>query len=502
MKALFRADASPAMGGGHVMRCLTLADELGRNGWTCAFAVCGQALDTVPALERSQHQVKVLMDADLFCAEALCGLAPDGVDLLVIDHYGIGADYESTCRAVARKVLVIDDLANRAHICDVLLDQTFGRVPDEYTGLVPDDCRVLVGTEYALLRPQFAEWRQRSLLRRKNANSPARILVSLGMTDPDNITIEVLGCIAVNGLQVTVDVLLGPSAPYINQVRERARDMATMVHVHVGMDDVAPLLAETDLAIGAGGSASWERCCLGVPSLVIAFAENQQRVAKELAATGAIVLADANEEMRVRSITQLLKTLASDPDRTYELSQRAAGICDGRGVNRLHLVLEPICTSDGQVVSLRRINEDDAGQLLEWQRHPCARQYARNPRVPGLSEHRAWFCRKMVESENYTAIIECNDYAVGMLRLDIIDPKETKDPMPSTFEVSILVAHNYSNKGIAYSALMYARRLFPEVRMNAYIHADNVASQRVFLKAGFVKLKEKYVSFPIVEKVH
>lgn len=496
VRALFRADASPDIGGGHVMRCLTLADELRGNGWASTFAVSAQTVGTVPALGTSGHCVEVLPDTGLLQAEALQNTARDDLDLLVIDHYGIGEEYERKCREFTRKILVIDDLANRSHCCDVLLDQTLGRKAGEYAALVPRGCQILVGSEYALLRPQFAHWRALSLARREKHTALRRILVSMGMTDPMNISERVLEGIEASGLQVEVDVLLGGGAPHLERIRNRARTSGIPVTVHASATDVAPLLAEADLAIGAAGSSSWERCCLGVPSVVLVVAENQRRVANELAGRGAVMALGGSLRDAAQNIAELLKTLASSFGRIYDLSQNAAAVCDGRGTRRFGLVLEPVRTKDGCDVTLRYATEDDVDQVLSWQSCPDTRRYARNPIVPTTEEHYEWFHRKLAERENYAAIIECDGNSVGMLRLDRVKVSDSKRP---AYEVSILVSHDNKNKGIGYAALMYARRLFPEYCMCASIHPENQASLNMFIKAGYVKSGENYVSLPTCE---
>ena len=149
--AVFRADASPTMGGGHVMRCLTLADALRDAGWSCAFATAAESSAMVPALARSGHATIDIASDDAGELGACVGHA----DLLIVDHYGLGAVFEGRARDWAGQVLVIDDLPNRPHDCDLLLDQTAGRGAGDYAGMVPDHCRLLLGADHALLRPQF-----------------------------------------------------------------------------------------------------------------------------------------------------------------------------------------------------------------------------------------------------------------------------------------------------------------------------------------------------------
>lgn len=310
-KILFRCDASVSMGTGHVMRCLTLADALAGRGADCVFVSAPGTRELVPALP-----YPVVAPDKL----------PYGAALGVIDHYGLDAAYEAQVRSQTRAVMAIDDLPNRRHHCDLLLDQTFGRRAEEYRALVPHNSVVLAGAEYALLRPQFAEARPASLARRDG--SLRRLLVTLGGTDPDNVTGWVLEAVAASGLDLTIDVVMGAKAPHLETVRAQAATMAG-TRVLVGVSDMAGLMAEADLAIGAAGTTTWERCCLGLPSLMLVIADNQKDIARLVAESGAALAATPD------TIAGQLRRLAADPQALQSLSRSAAAVCDGQGAARI-----------------------------------------------------------------------------------------------------------------------------------------------------------------------
>src|SRR5262245_15084994 len=181
--AVFRADASATLGGGHVMRCLVLAGQLAARGWKCVFATCSETLSVVPALKTSGHAFVAIED-DL--PKNLAGQWRKGADIVVIDHYDLDAKFERECRAWARRVVVIDDLADRPHDADVLIDATLGREESDYRALVPSSCRLLVGSAFALVRPEFARARPASLAR--DRSDLTSIFVGFGATDPGNCT--------------------------------------------------------------------------------------------------------------------------------------------------------------------------------------------------------------------------------------------------------------------------------------------------------------------------
>ena len=304
---LFRCDAAPAIGTGHVMRCLTLADELAGRGAECVFVSAPGTSDMVPALS-----YPVLPPEKL----------PYGAALAVIDHYGLDAAYEAVVRSQTRAVMSIDDLPNRRHHCDLLLDQTHGREADEYRELVPHNSIVLAGSSYALLRPQFAEMREEALARRDGCLR--RLLVSLGGTDPDNVTDRVLDAVASSGLDLMVEVVMGAKAPHLDSVRAQAAAMKG-ARVLVGVSDMAGLMAQADLAIGAAGTTTWERCCLGLPTLMLVIADNQKDISRLVVGAGAAL------EATPATIPGQLRQLAAQPQTLQSLSQAAAQVCDGRG---------------------------------------------------------------------------------------------------------------------------------------------------------------------------
>ena len=309
MRFLFRVDASLAMGSGHVMRCLTLAKALRERGHLCLF-VCrdhpghlnfivrnhfdvhslpmgnsqGGDLDHAHWLGASQSE-----DAEL-CRPVIERFRPDW---LVVDHYALDARWELELKPHYGRLMVIDDLADRLHQCDLLLDQTFGRDAKDYRPWVPTDCRLLCGSQYALLRPEFSALRCYSLQRRSTPEL-RRLLITLGGVDKDNATGQVLEALRACPLpaECQVTIVMGATAPWLGEVERTAQGLPWPTQVKVGVSDMAQLMADNDLAIGAAGSTSWELCCLGVPSLLLCTAANQSTVIAALASAGATATLD------------------------------------------------------------------------------------------------------------------------------------------------------------------------------------------------------------------
>lgn len=332
----FRLDASGAIGGGHAMRCLSLARALADRGADCLFLVNEEAETVVPALAGVARRV-VGPDPEATVATVRAAW-PDGADAAVCDLYRWTAPEERVFAAAARRLLVIDDLVAAPHHCDLLLNQNFGAGPAGYDGLLPPGCRRLVGLDHALLRPDFAALRPAALERRREAGRPRTILVSLGLTDVGGITGRVCAALATIPDFARAEVVLGPAAPSIPRVRAIA-DADRRFRCHVGLDDMAQAMLEADAAIGAMGSSSWERCCLGLPTFALILAENQRPTALALQAAGIVALAGDATALDDAELRAAITAFLADVDRLHHLSQASAALCDGLGAGRVATAL-------------------------------------------------------------------------------------------------------------------------------------------------------------------
>ena len=334
--AFLRADASSTLGGGHIFRCLTLADALADSGWRCTFVCKPGTREVVPALGRSRHDIVDLHGPDE--SSFLQALRPSGADLLIVDHYGLDAKLEAACRPWVRRILVIDDGLGRDHDCDILLDQNLGADPSTYHSHVPDRCHLLLGPNFALLRPQFSTARAGALARHLAKRPVQRLLISLGAADPAKLASRVVAAIA--GLPLEIDVVLGSASAQEQAIHELASRLGLSVRVHVDVTDMAALMSAADLAVGASGSTSWERCCLGLPSLIVVLAENQQDIAASLDRAGAALDLGMADTVSIQKLTAALEMLYHDEGRCFAMAERAAAICDGEGARRVMEVLE------------------------------------------------------------------------------------------------------------------------------------------------------------------
>ncbi|MEC7729149.1 MAG: UDP-2,4-diacetamido-2,4,6-trideoxy-beta-L-altropyranose hydrolase [Pseudomonadota bacterium] len=336
LRVAFRVDASTEIGSGHVMRCLTLADTLAEAGARCWFLMREQTGSLEGLVERRGHKA-LPVSTEAF--ETLDLVPGDTLDWLVVDHYALDYRWEQLNSACARRVMVIDDLADRRHYCNVLLDQTFGRFPRSYSGLVPQETTLLCGAEYSLLRPEFARLRRQSLEHR-NPRRLRNLLISMGGADRDNFTRRALETLERESLGAGkfITVVLGPSSPWVRDVRKLAERTELEVKVLVGISNMAEVMAKQDFVIGAAGSSIWERCCLGLPSAMVVVADNQIFAANELRESGACRVLEGGARFET-SLASVIEDLDANPEQLGIMSKAAAAITDGLGASRVAAVM-------------------------------------------------------------------------------------------------------------------------------------------------------------------
>ena len=317
MRVVVRCDASATIGSGHVMRCLTLADTLARRGASVSFVCRPQPGDLQTLIERRGYRVSRL-DAELFGwedeARQTCAFvaAAGGTDLLIVDHYGLDARFESRLRQLSARILVIDDLADRPHDCDLLLDQNlYEALETRYVGLIPASCKTLLGPRYALLRPEFLQARLRL---RPRLGELHRLLISFGGSDPSYETAKALAAVSLSGVKgLLVDVVVGISNPNIETLRTICAKIPGCV-LHTQVDTMAALMSRADLALGSGGCTTWERCYLGLPSLTVVVAHNQHLLTEAVAAAGAAWNLGWHASLTARTVADLIAKLKEAPE--------------------------------------------------------------------------------------------------------------------------------------------------------------------------------------------
>ena len=334
MKIAFRVDSSNTIGMGHVTRCLTLAHALKQKGARCLFVIQDHEGHPQQSIRQQGFQVITTPVSDEtrdaeHSMNAVQGVYPDW---LIVDHYRLGAAWETALRPYCQKIMVIDDLANRNHDCDLLLDQNLvADMAHRYDRHVPPACTRLLGPEYALLQAEYRTLHSTILPRH---NPITRIFAYFGGADNQDLTGRTIAAFAaLKRADITLDVVINPTSRHAAKVHRLARGQSN-ISLHEALPSLAHVMQKADLAIGAGGATSWERCCLGLPSVVITLADNQKPIAQELHRQGYILWLGDQDTVDTTAIQAgLLDCL--DNDRIQQWSQHCSALIDGKGIERL-----------------------------------------------------------------------------------------------------------------------------------------------------------------------
>jgi UDP-2,4-diacetamido-2,4,6-trideoxy-beta-L-altropyranose hydrolase len=494
MEVVIRADASVTMGSGHIMRCLTLADELQKRGAKVSFICRDHSGNLNSLLETKGFTVACLAEtADMLSAKPnavshACGLgvsweedASETIAVLgdkrpvwlIVDHYALDRRWEQKLRPHVGKIMVIDDLADRPHDCDLLLDQNFYHAMDtRYGDLVAQNCRKLLGPKYALLRPEFIAARQSQ---RQRDWRVGRILVFFGGVDPTNETGKVLRALAnIAERQFEVDVVVGAGNPFKKQIQKLCLKNAGF-HYHCQIDNMAELMVAADLAIGAGGSTTWERCALGLPALVVTVAENQRELAYCAADKGLIFHLGDSESVASKFIQDAVRIFCSVPATLRCCAEIGLTMVDAKGVQRVAGILVP------PQVKVRQAQENDCDAVHSWRNAEETRKYIFDKKAIPMDAHRAWF-RNTLSNPNRTLLIgEISGHPVGVLRYDFAGQEAL---------ISVYLVPGGQGQGVGTELIRCGSRWLkdnrPEIRLvNAEVMLVNVASLRAFEMAGY-----------------
>jgi len=471
------------------MRCLTLADMLSQRGAKICFVSRHLPEYLQDMLQDKGYELRMLQSSanqdieDLFHShwlgttqrndadEALKLLSDRTWEWLVVDHYALDAHWESMLRKTVKNILVIDDIADRQHDCDILLDQNFyAEMETRYSGKVPEHCRLLLGPHYALLREEFRQLHQQL---KPRCGPVKRILVFFGGVDIDNYTgraIDALVDLDMHGLHV--DVVIGAEHPYREQIQAACAEHRFTCYVQTNR--IAELMAAADLSIGAGGSATWERCCLGLPTFALCLADNQARQLADSASYGLLYASDVNGEF-YHSLKRHVCVLLENSALLRLISHNAMHAVDGRGALRV------IRAMGLAGIEARLATEADSTQLFRWRNHITVRDVSRNTELISWNDHQQWFADVLSSPLKVLLIGYLMEVPVGVVRFDIKD---------DTAEVSIYLVPGSNDAGRGRDLLESAERCLraykPEIRkLFACVLGSNERSHYLFEGADY-----------------
>ncbi len=414
------------------MRCAALAERLRQRGIAVRF-VCRSLEGSLEALLRERgHDVTMLpapqaatsaaADGDYAAwlgvpesvdagetAAALAGMRPDW---LVVDHYALDAAWERAMRDFAGRIIVVDDLAGRPHDCDALLDQNFSLEGERrHSATVPGRCRLMIGPRHALLRPEFAQLRRA----RRARTGVRRIFAFFGGTDPSDMTgrtLEALSCGEFGDLELQIVIGANYGQRGTLEARAKARPRTRL---HRASASVAALMAESDLAFGAGGGTTWERMCVGLPTILVSVAENQASACRDLAAAGLARYLGSDREASVEILRDALRVSIASPETLDAQSAEGQALVDGLGAARVAEVMFPTRT---EALSLRPARADDAHIFYSWANDPEVRRQSLDTRPIAWSQHKAWFDARLASAASRLFVLLAGDLPVGQVRFD------------------------------------------------------------------------------------
>ena len=481
---LIRADASVAIGTGHVMRMIALAQAWQRRRGTVTLAA--QVFPASLAERLSQEQIRLyrLPDCQIGSrndAIATRRLANElGAHGLVVDGYQFAGDYQAQVRDNDYSLLVVDDYGHSdRYFCDFILNQNLGAVPSAYAASEPDT-KVLVGPGFALLRNEFLVLRDAGITARDAADQTLRLLVTLGGSDEGNVTGLVLSAIAtIIDIPLSVRVLVGSSNPHADHLLTQATKLPH-VSVWQNVSDMASQYRWADFAIAAGGSTNWEMCFFGLPRILVVLADNQRGVAAALAAEGsACNLGDA-AELTIDEVVAAIRHLATEPQTRELLAQKSRDLVDGWGAARVVDEVLAVNRSNGssipdrQLLTLRSARLADSSLLLSWRNDPATRQSSRQQNLVDPSDHERWLVATIEGTGRRLFIAESAGHPIGTVRLDYGE----------TVEISWTIAPAARGRG-------WGHRLVQQIvdqadcELIAGVRPDNVSSQKIACAAGF-----------------
>ena len=351
MRIAIRADASEKIGHGHVMRCLTLASGLNLAGADVSLLSRDLPIELETSVLQAQCQYYELpkwignkwQDDALSSGKILS--ANDPLDWLIVDHYGLDYKWEQQMRRYTKRIFAIDDLADRQHLTDVLLDPNY---PDDaverYRGKLPANCLVLSGTNFVLLREEFISERAS-----RDNNNRTNLLIQFGGADPINctaFTIRALAPILAKG--VPCDVVVGGAYTHLADLHGLLNEYHfPKVNLYVATNDMATLISHARLAVAGGGTSVWERCCLGLPSIVMAIAENQFKPLERLQETGAVKSLGYAHSVDPNQLRSEVEAIWSDSKQLQIMGEFGQALVDGNGLRR---VLDVITSEFSEVI--------------------------------------------------------------------------------------------------------------------------------------------------------
>jgi len=484
------------------MRCLTLARALRDQGANCRFICRQHPGHLLQRIRQSGFEAIALpltdgIDSAAFAGEesglahahwlgsdwqtdacqTIAALKSCHTDWVIVDSYSLDYRWESQLHQVCKKIMVIDDLADRKHECDLLLDQNLvANQAHRYGSLVPSHCVFFLGPRYALLQPEYAELHASTGPR---LGPVKRILVYFGGADNQNLTERaIIAFLAIERSDLVLDVVINPNSPHAAALLVRVKGRENIL-LHEELPSLAPLMARADLAIGGAGATSWERCCLGLPSLVVTLAENQTPIAAELQRLGIVRWLGDEKAVSVSMLKSALLEVLRNENSLAQWSSRCRIPVNGQGTSQ---VAELLLLSSTTPLIARPACLEDETRLLSWANDPLVRQNAFNCEPIETGAHRAWFHERLRNPQNCQIyILETRmGMPIGQVRFERSE---------EGWEVDYSLIASARGWGLGTNVLQTAIQAFRQLnkgeKVFGRVKSNNIASEKVFSHLGF-----------------
>lgn len=500
MRVAIRTDASQKIGTGHVMRCLALAAELKAHGAEVEFILRdhpghlaqqiqdrGFKTTLLPIEDNGNDSAQSEYDRwlgvpwETDARETSDTLASNPPDWLVVDHYGLDERWERQLATQCRAIFVIDDLIERKHHCDLFLDQNLQESgAGSRSTTVNSEAELLIGPRFAMLSTAFREMRGKGIKRREGVGD--RLVLFFGGSDPTNETGKALQALeSFPAGSFKADVVAGGLNQNIPELKSRCESLG--YSLHVGGANMASLYANADLALGAPGTSSWERACAGIPSLIVAIAENQERIGEALAEAGCAFYLGISREVKAQTYLDVLRALPHLSRELHGQSLRGMNLVDGLGAQRVAL------TMINWWLDLRPATEEDCETIYEWRNSEEVRRLSNSNAIIPLESHRRWYRERLNDPDSIQLIAAQGGRPIGVVRF-VCDR--------ATATISICLAPDQIGRRLGPAVLRSARKWlskeYPEIeQIVADVIKGNHASEALFRGAGYKEFSTRNI---------
>lgn len=504
MTIIFRVDSSAFMGAGHVMRCLSLAHELKCHSIEVIF-FCRDLVQNLSALiiqEGFKCQILSIdkeisngidyqtIDANQTISIINHSLQKKNINWIIVDHYQLDETWESLLKPYCQNLMVIDDLADRKHSCDLLLDQNlYPNLHNRYSNLVPKSAKVFFGPVFALLRNEF---QNKNCILKKDELGSVHFFISFGGSDPQNLTeLAIKSILSLNLSKYMISVVVGSQNTIIENLQFKFSS-SPFIHFYQNPRNISDIMINSTIAIGAGGITTWERCCLGLPSICISVAENQYLQLKTAHENNLIIFLGKSETVTQEQIQNKIEFLLKDSSKLKLLNSNSRAVTDGLGVQRItNQILKFQKLNNSNNLSLRKATLKDMDIYFHWANEKNVRQYSYNPEKISYIDHIHWFEKQLSNTQSTLLVLQFNNLDVGQIRFEV---KE------KIAWIGFSIDEKYRGQGFS-SFLLSRGTLFfmnsdgysSDLSIRGAVMKNNKPSLFTFIHSGFVKIQNQVI---------